>query len=318
MHVRNVRIAILALLATLAGCSQPLPNEPSSSGLRSSMTAGAQLAGSAPQGSFFPLAVGNRWTATADDRFTMISGSGGTVPADFTIHSDITRHLVGTEVRNGRVYVVQEEDGNKFLPTEVLVNWLHYRQDASGLYLADLGLNVPPGSEGIRASATSAARPYTLPADILAATTDQERAAYLAALEKLRERVAAIQAVMKQSIADGNGPPGGLLSNEIPRLRYPLYPGSKWVIRADPRFESTVEAIETLSVPAGRFPCYRIRIDSEFIKSGESARFWVSRSGEVAERYHFIEELVDADGNTIGFFNLDHELTLQTVSLLSP
>ncbi len=113
-------------------------------------------------------------------------------------------------------------------------------------------------------------------------------------------------------------PPGGPLSEEITRLRYPLRPGASWTVREDPFFGSTVEAMEVVKLPPGRFPAARIRMKSEFYGPNDRVRLWFGRSGELGHQYHLEASATDYMGNVIGTILFDETEMLTDIDLVGP
>jgi len=271
-------------------------------------------------GGYFPLQIGNRWHAESDFRSTLTTPDGGT--ETFTIHANIMREIIGTETLAGRTYVVEqtvtEEDG----PFGPFNSWLRYRQDAAGLYEADVDISQPPVlHSGTSAGPINAALPEArdLPATFAERLSADQLDAYQAAWDVLQKRIVAIRSI--HTLAFGNGAtaaPGGVLPNELTRLAYPLRPGATWVIRDDPYFGSIVEANGNLEVPAGRFPSSQIRIPNEFMGPNDVVRVWFSRSGQLAFRYHIESVATDVDGNPIGTVSADYDETLRDFSLARP
>jgi len=85
-------------------------------------------------------------------------------------------------------------------------------------------------------------------------------------------------------------PCAGLPSLERARrvevLRYPLRPGSTWVVQDDAIDNSTVtatvEAHEVIETPAGRFPTVRIRIETTHDLPNRTDHRWYGRDGLIA------------------------------------
>lgn len=93
-------------------------------------------------------------------------------------------------------------------------------------------------------------------------------------------------------------------------LRYPLVVGTQWIVRraGDPwRIEKRVDGIETVRVPAGAFPCYRIRWLHDIDADGqwdEDVRVedFVSASGMVQREISIDGEWVDWNQQRLGTF----------------
>lgn len=337
MRSRNPSLAILRrtlfpvcstlLLLGLTGCGRETPNAPVLSNAYA--LSPALAAGAAASGAFFPLAIGNRWHAVAESRLRFEPTGGGAPTEEFTFHDDITRVLIGTETLSGRPYTVQEETtietgGPGGDEPGTFMNWTRFRQDATGLYEADVVVNDPPVLDTrlgptapvVSKKGTSAA-PRALPAGIVARLPEAERVAYAAAWARLQTRMAAVRSLVRSNTATA-GPQGGLLAEEIARLRYSLHPQAEWVIRSEPFFASTVEAAEVLDLPAGRFPAWRIRLDNEFLGPDDVAHVWFGRSGQLALRFHLVGIATDVDGNEIGRVVVDWDEVLNDLALVKP
>jgi hypothetical protein len=307
------------LLAAITGCGQQVPNAP---GERTAQTAAAFQAAASIQGAFFPLAIDNRWHLTGTDSIWVVMDDGS--PSGLmAFDNDVTRTIIGTETLEGRDYTVQEEtlvQDEAGVGPDVTVSWIRYRQDGSGLYEADVDPYEPPtldvtsASARVRVAAAEATGPPRL--RLPARFSPAQAAAFQAAYEQLLARAAVIQTVLRTGNAASSGPAGGPLPHEITRLAYPLHPGAEWAIRTDPFFASTVEAVESVGLPAGRFSAYRIRIDSEFFGPNDRVHLWMGRSGQLRFRYHLEGAATDPDGNEIGVLVADHDEVLDEVSLV--
>jgi hypothetical protein len=88
-----------------------------------------------------------------------------------------------------------------------------------------------------------------------------------------------------QSIGS-TGRAGEAASDERELLHYPLHVGSSWQVR--PVFEVfwTVEALQVLSTPAGKFPAWEIDVSIYLANPGDFAKVWYGRAGRLAYRLH--------------------------------
>src|SRR5436309_5533538 len=308
------------LLATaLTGCARPTPNAPASA--RASAHANQSFLAAGPEagGAYFPLQIGNRWHSESDFRATLTAPAG---VLTVVIHADITREIIGTETIAGRTYVVERSVTDEDDPSGPFNSWIRYRQDAAGLYEADLDISQPPVLDsGASAGPINAALPEArdLPASFAERMSANQLDAYQAAWDVLQKRIVAIRSI--HALASGDGASavrGGVLPGELTKLGYPLRPGATWVIRDDPFFGSIVEANGTLEVPGGRFPSSRIQIPNEFMGPNDVVRVWFSRSGQLAFRYHLESVATDVDGNPIGTVSADYDETLRDFSLVRP
>lgn len=239
---------------------------------------------------FFPLAIGNTWTYNAfrterieDDAFISLS-----------THTQ-RRELVGTEMLFGRGYVIEE--WKSWSPLWAVVgsdddtvrNWVRYRQDRAGFYEADVSLSQPPGAMGDRAAEFDAA-PAT-EGEMFSSRlrnagrplTAAQAASYDAGMAKLQEKMEVVRAALSWH---GHHSPrrfdrrrGGVLDNEITRLKYPLRLGQHWTLREFPLFTSRVVGYDLLRLPAGRLPGVRIMIESDVFGPKDKVLVWYSRVG---------------------------------------
>lgn len=218
-----------------------------------------------------------------------------------------------TQFLSGRFYTVE-------LTTQTTLGgvstyWVLYRQDHSGLYEADVVDQTPPCVE-VSAMGTGHARgpaPSDRAAwDALAARISEPTrlAACRAAWEKLQARVAATHDALVGLVPGPASPAAsrGLMSNEITRLRYPLAPKQRWVIRSDPLFSvsAVVEGGEALHLPAGLFPSVRIRLLSPQYGRNDVVRYWYGRDGFLKLQEHFESvTVVDEEGRPVDVWSFD-------------
>jgi hypothetical protein len=326
---RNIRfpshsiLILLSGLALLSGCGRQTPLAPDPTNGYALGTEDEMAP--AIQGAFFPLTVGNRWHATGEFSVAIVPPQGSPY-GELFIHDDITRRLIGTEAVSERSYVVMEEATveSNLSPeeTQPIVNWIRYRQDVTGLYEADIASSIPPVLEatqpgGVVSSAVQeASGPVTGDvAERLTRSVPAEQAsAFASALERVRQKVELIRYARAALTPGGHG--GGLLPGEITRLRYPLRPGASWTIRPDPLFSAFVEGVDALTLPAGNFASYRMRINSEFFGPRDEVHVWVGRSGQLAFRYHVESVATDIDGNEIGEAVIDYDEEVDAVVLI--
>lgn len=200
-------------------------------------------------------------------------------------------------------------------------NWLLLRQDRRGLYEADGFLYDPPPCEAVAAARAAgdreAAEWLALSYQALAARPDAGRnaTAWQAAWAPHIERASRILEGMGRGPLPGAGIAGipGPPEGELLRLSYPLRPGRRWVVRQDPRFESTVERIEFISLPAGRMFGARIRLTSELYPGGADVLEWYGPEGFLRLTARFVEEVTDEYGNVIGAYVSEMEERLEAI-----
>jgi len=265
------------------------------------------------QRSFFPLAIGNQWHAVSDDHIATTPTGGGPPIAEMTIHTDITRDLTGTEEISGLAYTLMRETLVSTSPANpggsTYTTWVRYRQDANGLYESDV--TGPPASSNIAAAAVALRAGAEFPASLRTGVAAAQVAAYERGWGALQRKISALRDVAADPLRATN-----VASGEITRLDYPLHPRASWTIREDPHFSSTVEGLDQLSIPAGRFNAYRIRINSQFLGPEDTVHLWMSRSGQLQFLYRLVQPVTDEDGNVIGEFVATHDEVVDAVSLV--
>jgi hypothetical protein len=198
------------------------------------------------------------------------------------------RQVIGTQAPEpgGPEYRVERETETS--DPEPVVTLDLWRQDRSGLFLYQSDVSSP--------SAPLAARALR-----------GLDATQVAAFDRALRNIAA-----KRDAAQGLGPPAelstrrngstfrGVGPHEITFLRYPLRPGATWEGR--PGFNVwTVEALEPIASPAGRFHSARLRIEvPDFFGPDDTARTWWGMPGEVKREYHLFGDATDENGTVIG------------------
>jgi hypothetical protein len=275
----------------------------------------------ASRGAFFPLALGNRW-GYERTIVTRLEIDGILEPPE-VFEATVTRELTQTEELFGRPYVVEEttvQEGD-----DTTLEWIRYRQDRAGLYEADVAISQPPAAPSSLRAPRLSVRIGEL-ADLASARGALERRlegsphreALLQAWDRLARKVELVRAVRAHRRAAGGiakDPPGGVTENELTRLAYPLHPGREWVVRADPRFASVVEAHETLDLPAGRMSGWRIRMESAVFGPNDVVHLWYGRSGFLALRADLESTATDENGTVIGILHYHESERLQDLDL---
>jgi hypothetical protein len=275
------------LAALVSGCDEPSHvTSPADSGKAATVPAGST-------DFVYPLDLGNRWNY--DGRFEYWVIADRDPIENVRVLSTHTYELTQTEMLFGRSYVVEQrtivEDTR---PNDPVVNWVRYRQDASGLYEADVSLNDPPGGLvppgiAVRKAAPAGTQPTfeRVPAS--------ERGAWLAAWERLQTRRHMLHGLVGKEHA-----PSGLLENEITRLRYPPTVGKVFYIRPNV-LRVKIEAYETLRLPAGDFEAARLRLTWLFPGTESDRIFmWIGECGMLKLEARFIDAATDTGGNVIG------------------
>ncbi|MBI5709214.1 MAG: hypothetical protein HZC42_02775 [Candidatus Eisenbacteria bacterium] len=291
-------IAVFALTVLVAGCGRRdvLPTDVGGDRAPGTAALRGEAAATSGHHGFYPLEIGNRWHYARVFTVWIRGGAPAGPPDAVLIRSTRSAELTGVESLFDRDYVIERDAVIEESRTDTFVTRLAYRQDRSGLYEADLPLAEQP----------LAARP---PAEdhawqrLAASLADPaSREAYRAAWERLQVRLDAVRAVLEGGAGEAarRGPRGGPLDHEITRLRYPLRPGARWVIRDDPRFESFVERPDLLNLPAGRFGAWRVRIASVLFGPQDIVRTWYGRAGYLRLEAHLESEARDQNGQPIG------------------
>lgn len=274
---------------------------------------------------FFPLAIGNTWTYKTQSTWSVQPDSCGTpcVGIGRIELGHERRELVGTETLFGREYVVEEQTrwsdwGIPFdtihidtihAMTSPLAYRVRYRQDGAGLYEADVSYGQPPGTVGGPAADYGEPAPEAM--ERVSETlqrkgmrlTAVEAAAYDAANARLQEKLEVVAAALAwhgHRPGPFGGRRGGALDHEITRLKYPLHPGQRWVIRDSPLFTSRVIRHDVLRLPAGTLDGYQIRIESELFGPGDAVYIWYGRAGFLKLSASLYGEALDEWGNHIG------------------
>jgi len=200
----------------------------------------------------------------------------------------------------GRDYLVDRgietpEDDN------VSRTWVLARQDASGLFEADVAIVQPPscdaaaGMASVRAGAAGPEvedAPDAVSVRLESISDPARRTAMIGAWRDMQARIA----LVRQALAPAGTRADGPLPGELHRLSYPLRPGAHWFIRDQPdlQLEAIVEAQETLHLSAGDLPTWRIRLvwHGGFYRPTDRIFMWFGRSGLMRVYYH----LEDATG----------------------
>lgn len=334
-RVRRIAALLPALTVVLAiqscNTSNTLPTQPTQESAASfslDFVLGRNHSLDVPshRGQFFPMAIGNCWT---------YRGSFSThIEGDPFLNIGLfmeQRKLTGTEDLFGRTYVVEEQKRwfplFPWPPTDSNTVWVRYRQDRAGLYEADVPLNQSPNSRVVTlAHAGKSERSrnmgvlanwYQLEAHVLRTRGE----GFLPAVQILKRKIQSVHAALRHTGLRHPGrtgrPPGGVLPDELTRLKYPLRPGQEWTIRSEPMFTARVERREVLNLPAGRMRGIRIRILIEGLNPEDEVFIWYGREGFLKMSYHLESVATDNQGNPIGTLISEEYSLLETVELVS-
>jgi hypothetical protein len=272
---------------------------------------------SRPSG-FFPLDMGNRWTYSGET-FIMVEGGEKS-----TVHYNEERTIVGTEELFDRVYFLEKQEIIDDTRGDVITYWVRYRQDRAGLYQADVPITDPPNDDEVFATFTSTQadkrkeRWNFLCQRISSEFRSDNLNAFLMASNNIYQKLRMIDVILGRQalrIPSLGGPPGGVLPDEITRLRYPLHPRQEWIIRDSPLFESMVIGHEVLDLPAGKMHGFKISIVNELFDPCDVVLLWYGRDGFLRMFAHVETEMVDPSGNPIGTLILEENLILESLEL---
>jgi len=313
----------LIMLIAVAACS-PSDLQPTQPALATSD--GADILATDPGGfrgahGFFPLSIGNQWLYFGQASIAIEGDSLLYAAAYRELHE-----LIRTEELFGRSYIVERQTQFSSLYPEPPQGsesiWIRYRQDKSGLYEADVFVSqppdymaLPPGTLAIGTTDRTRAR-HSLERGMAILNRSADAGAYGRALARLERKIAIVNAAARRNPGrspHGIGPPGGVLPDELTRLKYPLHPGQSWTIRDEPLFTSTVEAREVLDLPAGRFVGSRIRIRSDFFDAQDTVLFWFGCDGLLGMRAHLEGVATDEWGTPIGKLIGEEHMTLESL-----
>ena len=274
----------------------------------SSLTAGAQTAGAGPvsQPGLYPLTVGNRWDYAQEIVVRLIPTFGEELPPE-RFETTFVRRVEGPVEIGGRTYL--EERQIRFGPADEAAGTIFLRQDATGLY------EWSP----IRSVAANTVRAAF--GKVLAARPPAERAAFELAARRLDERIAAVHG----AIARSGAPvaelrlPGTASPGELTRLRYPLGPKMRWVVRDDV-FHVSSESLgeETLDLPAGALRGHHLRLRTTFQGPSDAVDIWYGPAGFLQLVGHYEFEAVDQGGNLIGHYIYEEREQLTDLTLVGP
>ncbi len=299
----------------------------SSAGGGHSMVAGATTSSVPSNGEFYPLSIGDLWTF---NRTVTITVEVLTDPPDVRVETSeatVEREIVGTEVIEGVSYLVERTSLEVNGRPGVKTTWTRFRQDRSGLYVADVSTTRPPPSD-LAAPASSDAGgglvSHAFREFLTGAGRPKSPAVRLAMSEHIR-RLETVERALEPGDADAggpaqeSGPPGEIFPGELRALDYPLHPGAAWFTRIEPfTVRSEVEAQEVLSLPAGRFPCYRVRVDNELLEPEDRIVAWYGRCGNLANSRHVETLAMDVETGEIARITTDDMTLLSGVSLAEP
>jgi len=316
--VRSFVLFFVVLLA-LSGCARSTsPRLGDASTLSGAGLAAVQL--DREPGSFYPLVSGNRWTYDREF-FTALRPLGDTVTYRGRERMRVVRTVDCPTTFDGSIWWV--ETSRTYTVNSLIIEWLRMRQDRNGLYeletiptpeypCGDLG----SGSASIAEQVVRPLRASGPGTSGIPLAPGRAEGALIAAFRRaLEPRLSA----MPGSARWLDPRPDGIGTTVLTRLAYPLRVGAEWAIRPEvdvnhePIFLAHVEAQETIDLPAGRFPAYRIRIDSPLFRPGDVVQVWYGRAGFLALHADVTFSIEGEGGQVIGEGHAIDEVRLAAI-----
>lgn len=296
--------AALLLVTIAAGCSHRYSTDDTATG------AASELLGARPgdigmdfsrSRSLYPLAVGNYWEYRVRGQIQIIAPSA--LPP-VVGESPYFIYITGTRTVDGRDYFLQLQGDPRMGRADVPVP---VRSSRFGLFQL-------VSNQAVRAAAPVDPAAAELSAYVDRAITDPaKRAAYQRAAAELAAKLSGIRA-MPGGVELGT--PSEPAPDELTLLSYPIYPGARWVVRADPHFARVVEGAERINTPLGTFVAWRIRGTSELFGPNDRVHYWYSRLGLLRFRYHVEVDAADSTGAVIGRAAIDSDQSLTRIQLV--
>jgi hypothetical protein len=269
-------VSSLILLLPATGCSrQHAPTAPQAAAVVSadSSAGSGDVVGGVPDLPYrFPLVIGNHWRYAVHLAAISVPRDTSQLPWITDYRYTMDARLRGWAVIGGRDYVDEErtfDDSTGWRPEHV-----YLREDRAGLYEMSLGRQFYPTA---RALDVLEAGPSS------GAAKESFRAARVK-FERTLNLVAGAPAGGFAGPRDAPDPP------ELTRLIYPMRPGMRWWLPTVPPVAVDVEAFETVSLPAGRFPAWRTRYRIEWLGPEDYIRVWYGPDGFLALAVHQVFE----------------------------
>ena len=316
---------LLGLMAMLAfGCGQHRSQERTT--LESNAPAGTLLGPTALPGgtdlagsgmTLIPIAVGQRWDYRVYTSSRLVLPDS---PEEVTRTVTPTRTEISGVVVQGELQYFTEAnyDPRQSIPPVGEHFWL--REDDAGRYYLDRFV-VGPADPDARGAGVAWVQAHEAAVRAAAA-----RSPHRAAIEASAARASALLSLIAdpprmaglpfpQTGLPARGRESGFrqgspLPGEITHLLYPLFRGSRWIVRDAPRFTRNIVGRERLTLPAGEFDTWSIRGGSEFFGPNDRVQFYYAAEGLVRMRARFESVLVDVEGNPIGEYitEMDQQL----------
>ncbi len=336
-HSRFLLALAFALLAAGVdtGCRPGSPGSDNPTGPSTS----PMLQLSVPAREFYPLDLGNDWVyqRTLRIEIEFLSGPGGKTVRDFEGVEE--RKLIGVEEILGQPYVVQRSTLSVSGRPNVVTSWTRFRQDHAGLYAADIPTNEPPASPPALDSKSRDTAVFGgdravgdptrgLSSPVGGAVLLDQAASWVArtgpafiqrAWRDHRRKLEWIPLLLEPGAGTptaSSGRPGEIFPWELQDLAYPLHPKATWFNRVEPFVvRSEVETHEVIDTPAGRFPCYRIRVDSELLDPTDRVVMWYGSCGRLALTVHTEVLALDVETGEMARITSDEAERLTALSL---
>jgi len=275
-----------------------------------------------------PLAVGNRWDYVVRLRTRLISDGSPDVIEE--TESPWTSEIVGAQTLNEHEYFL-EADYDPRVVVRPPLPYFALRQDRTGLYNLDL-YYLSTGSAAAPANDPGWAARFA-PALTRAAARSSHPAAFAEAAKRLAGRLAIMSmpgrglglpgmprlpGLPRRGGDGGTFSRGSPLPGEISLLVYPLFTGSKWIVRESPRFARAVENRENAHLPAGDFSAWVMRGSSELYGPHDVVHFWQASEGLVKLTLQAETQVTDDQGRPIGWMVFEMDQSLSALTLVPP
>jgi hypothetical protein len=271
---------------------------------------------------FYPLSVGSAWVYRRDRTLVVEVIVGPPYKRVERFAGTVDRRIEGTERIDGAEYFVEgttlTPDGRPAGRKTITL----LRQDHSGLYSYEAPIGgVEGAAPGAQAGAAGEASAI---AALEAGRPDvpSVRPVMRYALRRHARKLEAVRASLGLDDLDDRAPfeaqgrPGDFRAGESRALRYPLHARAGWYNRVDPFVvRSFVEAHESLELPAGRFPAWRVRVENELLDPEDRVVVWYGRSGRLAVSIHTETLALDSETGETALITVDELDVLTDISL---
>jgi hypothetical protein len=289
----------LAILTLLLGCTRTDPVRPN---------ADVDPTLRPISSGFYPLSLGNRWQLSRVLTLEYMlwgepPGPVEVINTTYDFEQTCLEDLFGTK------YTIEEQRSQDDQGGSG-VRWIRYRQDATGLYEADVSFSEPPACATVAPSDLSASQRRFGDDDawtrLIERLPEASRAAARAKSDEIRARVEAALGSARGAKAT--------VGFELTRLLYPLTPGQSWYVRSNLLAE--VEAIELLALPVGDVPAHRVRLTWVDFPEDLDILFWWGRCGQLAYFIRSESVVIDETGTPIGTVIVTEEAQVQDINLV--